>query len=250
MLPSENEAGSRPAQAEWFQTTHWSVVLLAGHGGEAGARQALELLCRTYWYPLYAYVRRRGHGPEEAQDLTQEFFARLIANHDLARADREKGRFRSFLLAAMNHFLVSEWRKVHAAKRGGGQFVISLDGLTAEERYRREPMCERTPETLYEQRWALTLFDGALARLQQEWGSAGKAREFDRLKQFLTNEAGDGEYAQAATALDMTVGAVSVAVHRVRHRYSQLVREEIAHTVADPADLEDEVRHLFAVLRQ
>ncbi len=207
-----------------------------------------ETLCRTYWYPLYAYVRRRGHGPEEAQDLTQEFFAQLLARQDVAHADRAKGLFRSYLLGAMNHFLAYEWRKNHAAKRGGGQACISLEDETAEGRYRQEAVSDLTPEKIYERRWALTLFDRALSRLQAEFGAAGKSQVFEQLKPFLSDQAGEGEYAAVGRQLDMTAGAVAVAVNRFRQRYRELVQEEIAHTVASPQELKEELRHLLAVL--
>jgi RNA polymerase sigma factor (sigma-70 family) len=248
MSPLFPEAAPRCGDGEWFHTTHWSVVLSAGQTDAPGGREALETLCRAYWYPLYAYVRRRGHGPEEAQDLTQEFFARLLERNDLARANPEKGRFRSFLLGAMSHFLAYEWRKAQAVKRGGGQPLLSLDNPVAEARYGREPVSEQTPETLYERRWALTLFDTALNRLHAEWGAAGRNRQFELLRAFLSSEAADGEYAPVAAALQMTVGAVSVAVHRLRHRYAELVRAEVAQTVATPAEVEDELSHLLCVM--
>ncbi len=248
-MPASGAESAAPAAGpEWFRTTHWSVVCLAGQNNVPGAREALETLCRNYWYPLYAYTRRRGHGPEEAQDLTQEFFARLLERNDLARADREKGRFRSFLLGALNHYLAYEWRKSQAAKRGGGQAVVSLDEQTAEERYRQEAVSDLTPEKVYERRWAWTLFDRALSRLQAEYGAADKARVFEELKRFLSDQAGEGEYAVVGRQLEMTSGAVAVAVNRLRQRYRELVREEIAHTVTSPSELDEELRHLVAVL--
>ena len=249
MMPASGAESAAPAAGpEWFRTTHWSVVCLAGQSDAPGAREALETLCRNYWYPLYAYTRRRGHGPEEAQDLTQEFFARLLERNDLARADPDKGRFRSFLLGALNHFLAYEWRKNQAAKRGGGQALISLDEEAAEARYRQEAISDLTPETIYERRWALTLFDRALSRLQTEFRAADKSGVFEQLTPFLSDQAGEGEYAAVGRQLGMTAGAVAVAVNRFRQRYGELVREEIAHTVARPEELDEELRHLFAVL--
>jgi RNA polymerase sigma-70 factor (ECF subfamily) len=207
----------------------------------------LEELCRAYWYPLYAYVRRRGHSVQEAQDLTQEFFARLIEEQWLAEADARKGRFRTFLLTALNHFLAKEWRRSQAAKRGGGKVLISLDD-TAEARYAQEPASHLTPETIYERRWALSLFDRALSRLRSQYVAAGKSRPFDLLKQYLSTEAADGEYAALALELEMSAGAVAAAVHRLRQHYRELVREEVAQTVESPADVEDEVRSLLAAL--
>jgi RNA polymerase sigma factor (sigma-70 family) len=248
MSPSGAEEALSWQGAEWFRTTHWSVVLLAGQGDAPGSRHALETLCQAYWYPLYAYVRRRGHAPEQAKDLTQEFFARLLERNDVARADPGQGRFRSFLLGAMNHFLAYEWRKAHAAKRGGGQAILSLDDETAQARYAREAASELTPEMLYERRWAWTLFNRALVRLQEEWSAADRAQQFVRLKQFLADEPADGDYAAAAGELGISPGAVTVAVHRLRQRYRELVHDEIAQTVADPADLKEELRHLCTVL--
>ena len=221
----------------------------AGQDTSPQATEALEKLCRTYWYPLYAYIRRKGYTPEQAQDLTQEFFARLLARHDIAHANPNKGQFRSFLLGAMNHHLAYEWRKTQAAKRGGGATIVFLDDPTAEDRYRHEPCCELTPEKVYERRWALTLFDLALSRLQQECGAAGKAQQFEALKRFLSGEPGKGEYALVGAGLQMNAQMVAVTVHRLRQRYRELVREEVAQTVAHPAELEAELRHLFQVLR-
>ncbi len=240
----EGEASGR----SYFTTTHWSVVLRAAQVGMPGVQEALETLCRLYWYPLYAYVRRRGYGPEEAQDLTQGFFAQILQRNDVAQADRNKGRFRSFLLGAMNHFLAYEWRKAHAAKRGGGRTFIALDDPAVEERYRRESSSDVTPERAYERRWAVTLFDRALTRLQTEWNSAGKGAQFDALKRFLSDEAGEGEYAEVAKGLQMTPGAVAVAVHRLRQSYRETVRDEVAQTVSGPEELEDELRHLLDVM--
>jgi RNA polymerase sigma-70 factor (ECF subfamily) len=231
-----------------FTVTHWSVVLQAGRGASDAGRVALEQLCGRYWYPLYVYVRRRGHGPDEAQDLTQEFFARLLERNDLAQADPAKGRFRSFLLGAMNHFLANEWRKAQTAKRGAGQAPISLDEETAEGRYVCEPATAATPESLYERRWALMLFESALDRLREEWSLPTKARQFEQLKQFLSSDADEGEYARVAEQLELKPGAVAVAVHRLRQRCRELVREEIAQTVTSPAALEEELRHLLAML--
>ena len=247
MQASSPEQESDSRSAGLFRTTHWSVVLSAGQTPSPQAAAALETLCRTYWYPLYAYVRRKGHDHEEAQDLTQEFFARLLEKNYLAHADRHKGQFRSFLLAALDHFLTNEWRKAHAAKRGGGQAMISLDDETMEKRFSSEQVSDLTPEKIYERRWALTLLDHALARLREEFATAGKARQFDQFRSFLTSD-GESDYATAAAELEMSAGAAAVAVHRLRHRYRELVREEIVHTVASPTEVEDELRWLFAAV--
>jgi RNA polymerase sigma-70 factor (ECF subfamily) len=245
MSSSSSERESGNCGAELFKTTHWSVVVLAGQQASPQAAESLEKLCRAYWFPLYAYVRRRGHAPEDAQDLTQEFFLRLLQKQYLAHADRNKGRFRSFLLSALNHFLANDWRRAQAVKRGGGQPPISLDDPTAESRYAQALLSDLTPEKLYERHWALTLLDHALGMLREEFAAAGQARQFNQLRGFLTTEAAESSYAAAAAELGITVGAVGGAVHRLRHRYRELVREEIAHTVASPGEVEDELRWLF-----
>jgi len=232
-----------------FAATRWTVVLTAGHGSSPQAGRALEELCLTYWYPLYAYVRRRGHSPHEAEDLTQEFFARLLARNYLADVDREKGKFRSFLLASLKHFLANEWDRARAAKRGGGQPHLSLDVETAETRYRSEPVDDLTPEKLLERQWALALLDQVLTRLQAEFVADGKEKQFDELKVWLTEGKGATSYAAMAARLGTTEGAAKVAVHRLRRRYRELLREEISHTVATPAEIEEEIRHLFAAFR-
>ncbi len=248
MASPSSESGLDSSGAESFRTTHWSVVLLAGQRPSPEAAAALEKLCQAYWYPLYAFVRRKGHEREEAQDLTQEFLVRLLEKNYLAHADRNKGKFRSFLLAALNHFLTNDWRRAQAAKRGGGQALISLDAATAEQQYALEPVSDLTPEKIYERRWALTLLDQALARLQKEMLAAGKAGQFDKLRGFLTSEPGENDYEAAAAQLEMTAGAVAVAVHRLRQRYRELVREVIAHTVGSSAEVEDEIRWLFGAV--
>ncbi len=235
------------AGAGWFKTTHWSVVLDAGGGDPAQAGAALATLCQTYWYPLYTYVRRLGHGPEDAQDLTQEFFTRLLEKHWLAQVDASRGRFRSFLLAALKHFLANEWRRTQTAKRGGGQRLLSLDD-TAEALYAQEPASDLTPEKLYERRWALRLFERALGRLEQDYQAAGREDIYQALKEFLSAEAKEGEYAQVGERLGMSRGAVAAGVHRLRQRYRELVRDEIAQTVTDADGLEDEMRSLLSAL--
>src|SRR5262245_11948648 len=231
-----------------FGTTHWSVVLAAGHDSSPGAHEALEKLCRSYWYPLYGYVRRQGHNPEDAQDLTQAFFARLLEKKFLQLANRERGRFRSFLLTSLKHFLVHEWERAQSAKRGGAHAHLSWDQASAEERYQLEPSSELTPEKIFDQRWAFILFQQALTRLRDEYAVAGKGAQFDQLRNYLSAEVGDGGYASAAERLGMTTGAVAVAVHRLRQRYGELVYGEIAHTVANPAEIEDELRYLIGLI--
>lgn len=231
-----------------FATTHWSVVLAAGRRASPRSQEALAELCRTYWYPLYAYVRRVGHSPEDAQDLTQEFFARLLEKNYLAKVARDKGRFRSFLLASLKHFLANEWDKARAQKRGGGQSFIRLDDKAAESRYKLEPRDDASADRLYERRWALTLLDRVLARLRQEHTAAAKLKQFDALKAFLGGERGSEGYAAVGAALGMNEANVKVTVHRLRKRYRDLLRDEIAQTVANEAEIEDEIRHLFAAL--
>jgi RNA polymerase sigma factor (sigma-70 family) len=237
-----------PAGRAVFATTHWSVVLEASASDTTRAHTALGRLCQSYWYPLYAYVRRRGYNPEDAQDLTQEFFARLLEHNWLAQADQQRGRFRSFVLAALSHFLANEWDKAKAQKRGGRAQFIPLQLDTAETRYSSEPTDPVTPEQCYERRWAVTLLDAVLGRLQEEHVRSGKATVFEMLKPCLVGERSAQPYAALGSTLGITEGAVKVLVHRLRQRYRQLLREEIANTVATNAEIDDELRYLFAVL--
>lgn len=236
-------------RADRFATTHWSVVVRAGRGRTPGAGRALAALCENYWFPLYAFVRRAGHAADDAQDLTQAFFAELLAKDVLAVADPQRGKFRSFLQAAVKHFLAKEHRRQRAQKRGGRQAPLSLDFDSGENRYRRiEPADNLTPERLYEKRWALTLLDLVFARLREEFSAAGKLPQFDRLKLFLAGRPGDVSYRELAEELNITEGAVKVAVHRMRRRYRELLKDEIAQTVTGPEELEDELRDLRAIL--
>jgi RNA polymerase sigma factor (sigma-70 family) len=230
-----------------FVTTHWSVVLTAAHRDTPRARAALESLCRAYWHPLYAYVRRRGYSPEDAQDLTQEFFARLLERNAVASVAPEKGRFRSFLLASLNHFLADEWDKARAQKRGGGK-VIPFDWQSAETRLGEIPVENFTPEKAFEHRWAITLLEQVYQRLGGEYHARGKAALFETLRVALAGKSDAAPYAELARKLNMSAGAVKVAVHRLRQRYRQLLRDEIANTVEHPDEVEAEMRHLFAVL--
>jgi len=247
-MPAPHPIGSPPGGSAVFATTHWSVVVEAGQQESAQSRAALEQLCRAYWYPLYAYVRRKGHSPDDAQDLTQEFFARLLAKNYLAGLDRRKGKFRSFLLASLEHFLAKEWTRASRQKRGGGRRLLSLDDQTAEQRYRLEPTHELTPEKIYERRWALTLLDEAMLKLRDECRATHKTELFERVKSVLSGE-NDGEsYAVLGVELKMTEGALKVAIHRLRQRYGELLRAEIAQTVSDPAEVDGEIRYLFSAL--
>jgi len=248
---SEERSASKenllPAQS-YFATTHWSIVSAASDLSAASSEAALAQLCRTYWYPLYAFIRRKGHSPHDAQDLTQAFFARLLEKNYVAQADRERGRFRTYLLAALTHFLADEWDKMRRQKRGGGRENISFDAASAEERYRLEPIDQLDAAKLYERRWVTTLFDKVLARLEQEFRDSGKGGLFDGLKGSLLAEETGLSYSQLGAQLGMKEDAVKQAVHRMRRRYRELFREEIAQTVAGPGEVEDELKHLFAVL--
>jgi RNA polymerase sigma-70 factor (ECF subfamily) len=248
-MPSREPFADSIARNTRFMTTRWSVVVAAGNRATPEARDALAILCSTYWYPVYAYVRRHGHDANEAQDLTQSFFARLLEKNDVEDAKRERGKFRSFLLGTLKHFLANEWRREQAQKRGGHVTIASLDIQAAETRYTREPLsAERTPEQVYERRWALTLLDNVLRQLESETTAEGKARLFQHLKMYLTGDEAAPSYAEVATQLEMTEGAAKVAVHRLRQRYRSLLREHIAETVADESEVEAEIRSLFSAL--
>ena len=232
-----------------FTTTHWSVVLAAGQLDSPQAAAALETLCRSYWYPLYAYVRRRGHESEDAKDLTQDFFTQLLRKNYPARAERAKGRFRTFLLHALNQFLLDQRERAATLKRGGGQVLVSLDEESLEGRYRLEVPDEHTPEKLFERRWAQTILDRALARLRAEFVANGKGQAYEVLQSFEPGEQSPLSYAEAAVRLAVSESAVKSMIHRLRQRHRELVREEIAHTVPTVAEIDEELRHLVAVLR-
>ena len=246
-VPSNSAA--EPQSPRWFTTTHWSVVLTAREQQSPQAAAASERLCRTYWYPLYAYVRRKGYDAHDSQDLTQEFFARLLARNYLTVADRNRGKFRSFLLGSLEHFLAREWTKAHAQKRGGGQSLFALDDLDAENRYQLEPGHELTAGRIFDRRWATTLLEQAMARLREAYTEGNKGTLFARLAVFLTGNTPESSYAEIAASLNMSEGALKVAVHRLRQRYGELVRAEIAQTVAAPEEVDGELQYLFAVLR-
>jgi RNA polymerase sigma-70 factor (ECF subfamily) len=207
-------------------------------------------LCRIYWDPLYAYVRRKGYDAHDAQDLTQEFFSRLLTRNYLNVADRNKGKFRSFLLGSLEHFLAREWTKAHAQKRGGGQAIFSLDEADAENRYLLEPAHELTPEKIFDRRWATILLGQAMARLRKGYEADHKGNLFARLEVFLIGNAPETSYSEIAASLNMSEGALKVAVHRLRQRYGELVRAEIAQTVATPEGIDEELRYLFSLLRE
>ena len=232
-----------------FVTTRWSVVLQAQDKASPDSAAAWETLCRTYWYPLYAYVRHQGHSPHDAQDLTQEFIARFLAKDYLQAAAPDKGRFRTFLRVTLKRFLLNEWDRLRAQKRGGGQTIVSLDTELAEAKYQTEP-AGQAPDHLYEREWALALLQKTLADLRQEYEQAGKVEEFIRLKNCLTADRGAIDYPSIATDLGQSVGAVRVAVHRLRKRFRELFRAAVADTVSTTDDIDAEVRYVVALLGQ
>jgi len=248
-MPEQNKDSREPQiEAATFATTHWSVVLCAGAGPSASSAQALEQLCRDYWFPLYAFIRREGHGPIEAQDLTQEFFARLLQGNYLASVGPEKGKFRSFLLASLKHFLANEWDRQHRQKRGGDAVILSLDDETAEMRYLAEATHEATADKIYERRWAQTVVEKVLEQLRAEAGGPLKQRRFDALKDCLVDDPEAARYSELARNLGLTVNGVKSAVHRLRQRFRELFRQEIAQTVSSPEEVDGEIRHLFSAL--
>ena len=249
-MPDDLIANSdRPARADHgFNTTHWSVVLAAGESDATRAHAALEELCRTYWFPLYAYVRRRGSDPHEAQDLTQEFFLRLLDKQSLRLADSSRGKFRSFLLTSLKNFLINEWEKARAGKRGGGRAVQPLEFDDAERRYMAEPASDLTPEKLFEKRWAVAVVERAQARLREEHAAANKLSLFEHLKEQVWGDRVNA-YGELAARLNMTEGALRIAAHRMKERFRTLLREEVAHTAASAEEIDDELRYLVSLLR-
>jgi RNA polymerase sigma factor (sigma-70 family) len=244
MTMSPDQHNGAPSVAARFQTTHWSIVLKAGQGAE----EALLKLCRIYWLPLYAFTRRRGHPVHEAQDLTQGFFVHLLENRGIETVARDRGRFRSFLLVALKHYLDNEWHKTRTIKRGGHQLFISWDELNPEERDRLEPSDDLTPEKLFNRQWALKLLERVMNQLQKECVAARKGDLFDKLKDYLTGAAGEKTYRQLAAELNMSESAIKVSVHRLRRRFGELVREQVERTVANPEEVDDEIRELFSAL--
>lgn len=233
-----------------FAQTRWSVVLKAAREAGPVAEEALAILCETYWFPLYAYVRRQGHQPHDAEDLTQAFLARLLEKRYLEGIQREGGRFRSFLLTALKRFLANEWHRARAAKRGGTRPVVSLDSETAEGRYRAEPAHSLTPDRLYERQWAQALLDRVMTLLREEYARAGRTEWFDRLSATLGRPRGEAPYRELAEQLGTTEAAVKMAAQRLRARYRVLLRAEVAHTVARPEEVDEEIRHLFATFAE
>ena len=247
MADPETFSDSAPAKQVYFDATHWSVVQQAGGAESPQADAARAKLCQAYWYPIYFYVRRLGHSPEDAQDLTQEFFARLLEKNYVQAADREKGRFRSFLLVLLKRFMANEWDRANRQKRGGGREVISLDAQDTEHRYLAEPVDTLSPDKAFERRWAVTLMAQVLQRLQQECAATGKAELFEELRPFLHGE-NEETYDDLARRLQMPKATLKVLVHRYRQRYGELLRQEIAPTVSRPEEIENEIRDLRAAL--
>ena len=248
MVIQESTLPPESGGAPLFVTTRWSVVLAARDPAGPDAARALETLCRTYWYPLYAFVRGSGHAAHDAQDLTQSFFAVLLAKDYLRVVAPEKGRFRTFLRMAMKRFLVNEWEKQRSQKRGGGQVLVSLDTELAEQRFQAESPGALGPDAIYDRRWALTLLDETMTRLEQEYASTGRTSEFALLKPHLTSDRGQIPYTAIAAAGQTTEGAARVAIHRLRKRFREVFRAVIADTVAAPEEVEAEVRHVLEVL--
>jgi RNA polymerase sigma-70 factor (ECF subfamily) len=237
------------AATESFQSTHWSLVLAANQADSPQAQEALGRLCRTYWYPLYAFIRRRGHEADPAKDLTQEFFSRLLAKQYLRIADRERGRFRTFLLSCVDHFLSNERKKEHTLKRGGEYSFVSLEEASAEERYLAEPADEMSPDKVLDRRWAFTVLEMSFKQLQREYAEAGKAAQFDLLQANLSGaKEAPLSFAEIGAQLGMTESAARQAAFRMRSRFGDLLRQSVAQTVASPQDLEAEMSHLRAVL--
>ena len=233
-----------------FATTQWSLVLAASAGESPDARMALERLCTLYWYPIFAFVRRQGHSTEDAEELTQGFFARLIEKNDLGDADRNRGRFRSFLLTSCQHFLSNEYDRARRLKRGGGYVHVPIDIATAEERYERAVAEGETPETLYDRQWCLTLLQSVLDALRQEYRAAGREKLFERLAAFLTFDDSAGSYADVARELSMTPAAVKVAAYRMRNRYRDALRQYVADTLGSGEEVDDEIRYLMRTLER
>jgi RNA polymerase sigma factor (sigma-70 family) len=243
------EASDWGGDAREFRTTRWSVVLAAGDSACPDKTQALDRLCRSYWYPLYAYVRHRGHNEHDAQDLTQAFFAHLLNGEGLRRVGPRKTKFRSFLLTALSNFLADEYDQRQAQKRGGKETIISFDAHEAEERYHLEPVHSETPERVFDRRWGAALLDCTLKRLEDEFIAAGKAALLEQLREFIIEGATERTYAQVAGAIGMTEEAVKKAAQRMRHRYQAILREEIADTVTTASEIDEELRHLWSALQ-
>lgn len=245
---NDSPTPSSSEHSDIFVTTRWTVVLTAADHSAAEAERAMEEICQIYWFPLYAYIRRRGHSPEDAEDLTQEFFRQLLEHRWIENADREKGKLRAFLITALKRFISNEWRKACAQKRGGGQRVLSLDSSIAEGRYSSTTTPGMDAERLYDREWALTLLDLTIKQLGNEYADAGKTNLFARLKDGLVMSHEALDYPSLSTDLDMTEGAIRVAVHRMRKRFREIYRNEVSQTLPPGADLDEELHHLSSCL--
>jgi RNA polymerase sigma-70 factor (ECF subfamily) len=243
----ERQTDGRIEADEHFVTTHWSVVIRAGRS-EPQAHEALSQLCQTYWYPLYSFIRRQGKSPHDAEDLTQEFFARLLEKNYLAAAREEKGKFRTFLLTTLKRFLANEWDRQHAQKRGGFQPMVEIEAVLAESKFNSELAHNLNPDVLFERQWAITLLERVMKRLQKEYEQSGRDKLFEKLRGCLVKDDSAQPYAQIASGLNLTESAIKTAVHRLRTRYQELLRQEIGKTVATAADVEEELRQLFAAV--
>jgi RNA polymerase sigma-70 factor (ECF subfamily) len=248
MSPVSGADSALPQANRAFHTTHWSVVLAAREDDGTVARDALASLCTAYWYPLYGFVRGRGFSPQDAEDLTQEFFRRFLEKNSLSNVNPAAGKFRSFLLTCLKHFLVNEWERAHAQRRGGGQTLIPLDSVEGETRLSLEPADQVTPEALFERRWALAVLELTMKALREEYVAKGKADVFEELSGFLPGGRGSESRADLAAKKGISVGAVDVAVHRLRQRFGGLLREQVAHTVASEGEVDEEIRYLMSVM--
>ncbi len=247
-MPDKTPSSSTPGGTSRFTTTHWSVVLAAGSASSPDYQRALSTLCQTYWYPLYAYLRRQGHDSHQAEDYTQAFFAQMLEKGYLSRVEPKPGKFRSFLLTALKHFLADQRDRAQAIKRGGGKESLPLNFQAAEGRYTLEPANDLSPEKVFERSWALTLLEKTMDRLEAELAGMNKAELFDSLKVYLCGHTALVPYRDVAAELNMTEGAVKVTVYRLRRRYREMLRDEIAQTVSSPEQIEQEIRDLFAAL--
>ncbi len=248
MDPSYPAGGDPPATAAGFHTTHWSVVLAARAKDASSGKEALASLCSSYWYPLYAFIRRQGSSRDEAEDLTQEFFYRFLERNSLAYVQPAAGKFRSFLLACLKNFLANERERAHAQRRGSGQPLVPLDSTDAETRYSLEPADQRTSEAVFERRWAFAVLERTMNELRREYSTAEKRELFDDLQGFLPGGRGDVSRAELATKRAVSVGAIDVAVHRLRQRFGALLRKQVAQTVSSDAEVEEEIRYLISVI--
>jgi len=248
MKPGREDVERGLGDATVFRTTHWSEIMAARQPDGERAARAMASLCQTYWPPLYAFIRRKGHDEETAKDLTQEFFARVLAKDYFRRADPQRGKFRTFLLSALTHFLANEWHRDHCQKRGNGQPTISLDGEMAEFDGGQELSHDMTPERLFDRRWAETLLGRVLAQLRREYGVAGRGRLFERLRPYLDGAESLESYGTLASSEGLEPGAVKVQVHRMRRRFGELLRQEVARTVSHPGEIDGELRHLLAAV--